>query len=331
MRTRDISSLLYDKLPEVYRKADAQPEVDYALKRYLEALSDGGITPVFQEILALYDILEVDKCPKEVLPLLGKLLGYNYIHEVDENTQRKIVANLIEIYKRKGTKSVISFITREFTQYDSTVVELQYRIFKTWSPNPKGIPTSEYAEPRTMSNTGVNANTHHLYSETGKYNNMGIIVELDAKETQIELLNRLLSEFLPVYCNLYIKVKNSLTTYYENAEFSGTDSDPSLRITEVEKIAKAKLKDSLKVTYKTSEEFDPTPEEGEKYSIDLKDTEDRRVRTFELESQGISLSSTQKVKSRVSSSETLGYTITVKEKENPDVAITFEFNDLSQD
>ena len=154
--------LYYKRLPEIYRREDAKVGIDYTLKRYLEALDEGGVQQVFGELLSLYDILDVENCPPEVLPLLSRMLGYNYIEEVDIETERKIIANLIELYKRKGTASVISFITREFTKFDTQIVELQYRIFKTWSPNPEGIPTENYVEPRTMGNK-FNYNTCCLY------------------------------------------------------------------------------------------------------------------------------------------------------------------------
>ena len=138
----DFGDFLYRKLPKIYRIEDSKPEINLTLKRYLQSLDKGGIQTLFSEMLALYDLFDVNKCPKEVLPILGKLFGYNYIDEVDEKTQRKIISNIAELYKRKGTKSVVKFISREFTMGDTRMVELQHRIFRTYS-RYSDLPTSE--------------------------------------------------------------------------------------------------------------------------------------------------------------------------------------------
>lgn len=209
-RKIDFGDFLYKRLPEVYRTADSEAGVDYTLKRYLSALDEGGIQTLFSEMFSLYDLFDVYKCPREVLPLLGRLLGYNYIEEVDEKTQRKIISNLAELYKRRGTKSVVKFISREFTMGDTRMVELQYRIFKTYSTDAD-LPSSEKEEgniPKTynLKSHGIDTTTYCIYSKTGKYNGNGIFILVDG-ETQIDLLNRLLADFLPVHCKMYVEVR----------------------------------------------------------------------------------------------------------------------------
>ncbi len=206
----DFGEFMYKRLPEVYRTADSEAGIDYTLKRYLSALDEGGIQTLFAEMFSLYDLFDVYKCPRSVLPLLGKLLGYNYIEEVDERTQRKIISNLAELYKRRGTKSVVKFISREFTMGDTRMVELQYRIFKTYSKDAD-LPTSEKEEgniPKTynLNSHGIDTTTYCIYSKTGKYNGNGIFILVDG-ETQIDLLNRLLADFLPVHCKMYVEVR----------------------------------------------------------------------------------------------------------------------------
>jgi phage tail-like protein len=296
---------LYERLPEVYRREDARKDINFTLKRYLEALDEGGVQLVFSELLSLYDILEVDKCPPEVLPLLSKMLGYNYIEEVDVETQRKIIANLIELYKRKGTKSVINFITREFTQFDTKVIELQYRIFKTWSPNPKGVPKADYVEPRTLGNK-MTYDTCHLYSQKGMYNYKGVVVVCDAQASQVELLNRLLREFLPVYCNLYLKINDEVQQYLDSCTVNGTDVSTGVKVKEIEQAVRTKVKDSLKVTYNTTNEtMEISTEETNKSSVTQK-----------------AVLETSSTKSTDTSNS-----ITIKDADNPNVSITFEFTD----
>lgn len=299
---------LYERLPEVYRREDARKDINFTLKRYLEALDEGGVQLVFSELLSLYDILEVDKCPPEVLPLLSKMLGYNYIEEVDVETQRKIIANLIELYKRKGTKSVINFITREFTQFDTKVIELQYRIFKTWSPNPKGVPKADYVEPRTLGNK-MTYDTCHLYSQKGMYNYKGVVVVCDAQASQVELLNRLLREFLPVYCNLYLKINDEVQQYLDSCTVNGTDVSTGVKVKDIEQAVRTKVKDSLKVTYNTTNEtMEISTEETNKSSVTQK-----------------AVLETSSTKSTDTSNS-----ITIKDADNPNVSITFEFTDTKK-
>lgn len=314
---------LYERLPEVYRQEDARAGVDFALRRYLEALDEGGIQQVFSELLALYDIQDVDKCPPQVLPLISRMLGYNYIEEVEIDTQRKIIANLIELYKRKGTKSVVNFITREFTQFDTKVIELQYRIFKTWSPNPKGIPKSDYVEPRTLGNK-LTYNTCHLFSDTGMYNYRGIVVVCDAQASQIELLNRLLREFLPVYCNLYLKVNSEIQRYRETFKLNGEDTDVQLKVKEIEETVRAELKDSLKISYNTNENLDITTTENSKSNVNIVNEETPNIFSSDsLENKNVT---TYYDSTPVCTTEELGsYKITIQDRYVPDMDITVDF------
>lgn len=327
--TKDISfsDHLYERLPEVYRREDAKKDINFTLKRYLEALDEGGVKLVFNELLSLYDILEVDKCPPEVLPLLSRMLGYNYIEEVDVETQRKIIANLIELYKRKGTKSVINFITREFTQFDTKIIELQYRIFKTWSPKPKGIPKAEYVEPRTLGNKMTN-DVCHLYSQKGMYNYSGVVVVCDAQATQVELLNRLLREFLPVYCNLYLKINGEIQKYLENCTVNGTDVSTGVKVKEIEQAVRTKVKDSLKVTYNTTNEtMDISTEEINKSSLSNKSfNEKARVNPNDNGKYHVNLvTDLENAPTRLS--DNVSNSVTIKDADNPNVSITFEFTD----
>ena len=317
---------LYERLPEVYRREDARKDINFTLKRYLEALDEGGVQLVFSELLSLYDILEVDKCPPEVLPLLSKMLGYNYIEEVDVETQRKIIANLIELYKRKGTKSVINFITREFTQFDTQVIELQYRIFKTWSPNPKGVPKSEYVEPRTLGNK-VTYDTCHLYSQKGMYNYNGVVVVCDAQATQVELLNRLLREFLPVYCNLYLKINDEVQQYLDSCTVNGTDVSTGVKVKEIEQAVRTKVKDSLKVTYNTTNEtMEISTEETNKASLSNILEENTTVNPNIIGKSHVSLQ-TDLENAPTKSTENISNSVTIKDADNPNISITFEFTD----
>ena len=322
----NFGDYLYSRLPEMYRREDAKDGIDFALKRYLEVLDKGGLQLLFGELLTLYDLFDVDTCPKEVLPLISRLLGYNFINEVDEFMQRKIVSNLVEIYKRKGTKSVIDFITREFTHFDTKVVETQFRIFKTWSPKPKGIPSSVYVEPRTLGRQAPDLDTCFLFSETGIYNYHGIIISCDAKASQVELLNRLLREFLPVYCNLYIQLRKEVESYSDTIKLQGTDQAEKLTTKDIEDNIIAKVSNTVRVNYNVEHEnVQSTPTESD-HKLQATDKSEDSVNTnvqSPLKDNLVTKTDTEDINTSITKNDNT--IAVVKDSENPNINITFEY------
>ena len=100
---------LYNTLPQMYRSDDAT--VEYALKRYLQALSDGGFSHVINELNGLLDLNDPDKCPKEFLELVFKQYGFEAFNGIPEVYLRKLLPLLGELYNRKGTTTVIEYLT----------------------------------------------------------------------------------------------------------------------------------------------------------------------------------------------------------------------------
>ena len=101
----ESTKYLYNRLPEVYRKADINGGNE-TLLRFLSALDDGGFRTLNLDIEKLYNIMSIEKAPQELIPVIGNMLGYKYVKEVDDRTQRKIVENLVELYKRNPTYTV---------------------------------------------------------------------------------------------------------------------------------------------------------------------------------------------------------------------------------
>lgn len=114
-----MSSYLYNRLPQVYRNYDDQE----LLKRFIDIFSEGGYTKVLNETNNIMDLLDVDKCPSKFLPLLCSFYGYEYNLEIPELFQRRLLKYIVDIYKRKGTKSSIKFIARELTGFESEIIE----------------------------------------------------------------------------------------------------------------------------------------------------------------------------------------------------------------
>ena len=114
-----MTEYLYSKLPQVYRDEDNGE----LLKRFMQVMSEGGFTPLLNSTTNIMNLLDVDKCPTKFLPLLCSLYGYEYSLEIPELFQRRLLKLIVEMYKRKGTKSVVKFIARELTGFESEIIE----------------------------------------------------------------------------------------------------------------------------------------------------------------------------------------------------------------
>lgn len=118
MRT-SFADYLYNRLPQVYRTSDQEQ----ILRRFIETFAEAGFDPLLQETMDMMNLLDVDKCPSEFLPFLCSFYGFEYTVEIPELFMRRLLKHIIELYKRKGTKSVVKFIARELTGFDSEIIE----------------------------------------------------------------------------------------------------------------------------------------------------------------------------------------------------------------
>lgn len=114
-----IADYLYNRLPKVYQAEDKEQ----LLRRFIDTFAEAGFNPLLQETLSITDLLDVDKCPSKFLPQLCSMYGYEYTLEIPELFQRRLLKHIVEMYKRKGTKSVVKFIARELTGFESEIIE----------------------------------------------------------------------------------------------------------------------------------------------------------------------------------------------------------------
>ena len=110
---------LYNRLPPLYPKEDTRG----ILRDFLSALEIGGHNILLSDIQKLPDLLDIDKCPDKFLPLLSELFGYEYSVQIPAFYQRRILKVIVDLYKRKGTKSAVKFIAREISGFEAEIVE----------------------------------------------------------------------------------------------------------------------------------------------------------------------------------------------------------------
>lgn len=110
--------LLYNKkLPQVYRDEDSK--IGYPLKRYLESLIDGGYCDIIKDIEGIMSLVDPMTIPEEFFPYLCESFGLTYFPDMDISYQRKFLANIGELVKRRGTFSSVQYLTRALTGLNS--------------------------------------------------------------------------------------------------------------------------------------------------------------------------------------------------------------------
>ena len=73
LNSEDFGLTLYNTLPPLYRAEDEK--VSFALKRYLQTVSDGGFKEIIDEINGLINLIDPEKTPSEVLPIMFEHYG----------------------------------------------------------------------------------------------------------------------------------------------------------------------------------------------------------------------------------------------------------------
>lgn len=111
---------LYDTLPPLYHSEDEM--VDFALKRYLQALADGGYAYVIDELNGILDLNDPTKTPAEVLPVLFEQYGFPIFNGIPEAYLRKLLPILRDLYARKGATTVIEYLTSIISDVKSEVI-----------------------------------------------------------------------------------------------------------------------------------------------------------------------------------------------------------------
>lgn len=109
LKSDDFGQKIYNRFPPRYREDDVRE--NFALKRYLESLSDGGFKHVIEEINGLTSLIDPDKVDSKNLPMLFRHYGLEIFNGIPENYLRYLLPRLGEAWAKKGSLSVVEFIT----------------------------------------------------------------------------------------------------------------------------------------------------------------------------------------------------------------------------
>lgn len=105
-----FEKILYERnLPKVYREYD-KPKLP--LKRYLSSLNSGGYNIELKDINETLNYIDPEKCPDEYFPFLLESFGLTFYPDIDLKYQRRIVANIGGLNKRRGTYACVRFLAK---------------------------------------------------------------------------------------------------------------------------------------------------------------------------------------------------------------------------
>lgn len=123
LSSEDYGLKLYNRFPPKYREDDVGQNL--ALKRYMQTASDGGFKYSIDEINGIIDLLDPNKTPAEVLPVLFRQFGLEVFNGIPEAYLRYLLPRMGELWESKGSMSAIEFMTSSLTGI-KTSTEITY-------------------------------------------------------------------------------------------------------------------------------------------------------------------------------------------------------------
>lgn len=113
-----VDFMYYKKIPQQYVTEDTK--LKKPLYRYLQSAFAGSdyLLDYINGMLMLVDPNNVDD---KYLPYFLKCFGFKYFEDIDPKYQKKILANVGILRKRRGTHSLAKFLVRVLTDMDVSV------------------------------------------------------------------------------------------------------------------------------------------------------------------------------------------------------------------
>ena len=167
LSSEDFGLKIYNRFPPRYREDDAME--NFALKKYLDVLADGGFKYSIEEINGILNLIDPDNVDAKFLPILFKQYGLEVFKGIPEQYLRYLLPKLGDAWSKKGSLSVAEFITSSLS--------------------------------------GIKTSSNVVYDE-GDEENPKIEVRLEMDYNigdyfpEAEYFNRLLENFVPFFCDV---------------------------------------------------------------------------------------------------------------------------------
>ena len=168
LNSEDFGLKIYNRFPPKYREDDAKE--NFALRNYLQVLSEGGFKYSIDEINGILNLIDPNNVDSKVLPMLFKQQGLEIFNGIPEQYLRYLLPKLGEAWSKKGSLSVLEFITSSLS--------------------------------------GVKTSTEVIYEEGKEDPFVAVRLEMDYNIgdyfPEAEHFNRLLKNFVPFYCDVIL-------------------------------------------------------------------------------------------------------------------------------
>lgn len=184
LSSENFGDKLYKKFPLKYQSDDE--EQNFALKRYIQSLADGGFKHAIDDVNGLMSLIDPNRADAKVLPLLFKQYGLEVFNGIPDSYLRYLLPRIGGAWSKKGSLSVIEFISSSLS----------------------GIKTEATVHYDSKDNPYIDVKFEMDY-------NMGNYFP------DTEQFNRILRNFVPFYCEVVLYY---MYTYDEKGKLSGKES-----------------------------------------------------------------------------------------------------------
>ena len=123
LNSEDFGLKIYNRFPPKYREDDV--DQNYALRRFIQASSEGGFKHAIEDVNGITYLIDPDRVNSNVLPILFKQYGLEIFNGIPEEYLRYLLPKLGEAWSKKGSLSVIEFITSSLSGI-KTSTEVDY-------------------------------------------------------------------------------------------------------------------------------------------------------------------------------------------------------------
>lgn len=118
LSNEDFGLRLYNRFPPMYREDDAK--VNFALKRYLQAVGDGGFKYAIDEWNGILNIYNPSNIDYNMLSILYEQFGFDLFYGIPEEYLRYLLPRLSEAWKKKGSLDVVEYVVSALSGIKTT-------------------------------------------------------------------------------------------------------------------------------------------------------------------------------------------------------------------
>lgn len=190
LNSEEFGQKIYDRFPIVYKSEDVKQ--NFTLKRYIQAIADGGFKPAIDEINGILELKDSNNTPLDVLMLLYEELGLELFNGIPELYLRYFFPQLADAWAKKGSLNAVKVVASALSGVKVSIE----------------VHQSEEGMYMSMLNTNNVLNfdfVTNMYS--GNYVNVRLEMDYDVSEhyfPDTRQFERLLKNFLPFYLDCFI-------------------------------------------------------------------------------------------------------------------------------